>query len=315
MKKKTLALALAMLLILLAACGGSALSADTPKDMDMIASEEWATAPEYEGSVGGVTGESVSQPAPQSMTQDKIIYSADAEIETKEYDKSIDDVYNMISDFDGFLQSSSLSGTEYNRSGARNALFTVRIPSERFNELTGSLSSLGNVAYCRTNAENVTTEYFDVQSRLESYRIQEERLLTMLESAETLEDMLTIEGYLSDIRYNIEYYTTYMTSLDNEISYSTITLRINEVIEYSPDLPLTKTFGQELSEALSGGITALVELVQGLILIVAYSWYLFLIVGIIIFLVIRRSRKQRAARDAMFRQSYGANPESDNTDN
>jgi hypothetical protein len=39
---------------------------------------------------------------------------------------------------------------------------------------------------------------------LKTYRVEEERLLSMLEKADTVADMITIESTLSNVRYEIE---------------------------------------------------------------------------------------------------------------
>ena len=44
----------------------------------------------------------------------------------------------------------------------------------------GSLSTLGNVPYSYTYTENVSAQYYDVQSRLTAYKTQETRLLEMM---------------------------------------------------------------------------------------------------------------------------------------
>lgn len=301
MKRKALSLALILTLLLaLSGCGASKnstdISAPSATSVPQYAGESvWETVDMEDSGLSAVTGSDISTGS-ANVSQDKIIYSADAGIETKLYDECIDKVYELIEQYGGFLESSSVGGTSYNSHGGRYATFVARIPSDNFSELTNNLSALGNVSYCSTSSDNVTTQYIDVQSRLDSYRIQEERLLSMLEKAEILEDMLTIEAHLSEVRYNIESYTTQMNYLDSQVSYSTITLDVEEVVEFTPDMSVTQSFFSRMKTAFSGGISGLVSAVQGLILFVLYFWYLLAVVAVVVVLLVRRARKRHRER-------------------
>jgi hypothetical protein len=302
--KKTrffVSLALILAIAVLAGCGASG----SPNDM--AATE--AASPEYSAPEGGAT-ESQDSASTDGLTlttgelgspdsssiQDKIIYSAEARIETKDYDKAIEDVNALVKELGGYLESSSIGGASYLSRSGRWAEFVIRVPSASFSDFTGRLPDMGNLVYCRSYSQNVTTEYIDVESRLESYRIQEERLLAMLEQATELEDMLVIESHLAEVRYNIESYTSQLNYLDSQVNYSTVTLSVEEVVEYSPDQSETQSFAARMKAAFSGGISGLIELVQDIILFLLYSWYLIVIAVVIVIIVVRRIRKRRAEK-------------------
>lgn len=58
---------------------------------------------------------------------------------------------------------------------------------------------------------------------------EQERLLALLEKAENVEDIITIENRLSDVRYELENYESQIRLLDNQIDYSTVYVDISEV--------------------------------------------------------------------------------------
>ena len=110
---------------------------------------------------GAVSNTASASAGTEGMQSEKIIYSAQAEVETIDYDQGIESVYAMVERYGGFVQSANISGSNYYRSSRglktlRSASFTLRIPSEHFDELTTSLSEMGNVPYCKTCSENVT---------------------------------------------------------------------------------------------------------------------------------------------------------------
>jgi len=105
----------------------------------------------------------------------------------------------MVSDIGGFVQSSSVTGSDFytEHSGVttyRSAQYVFRIPADKFKSFTESLSTLGNVPYSSTNAENITMQYSDTESRLTASRTKEARLLELLAKASSMEDILAIEN-------------------------------------------------------------------------------------------------------------------------
>ncbi|NCC68362.1 MAG: DUF4349 domain-containing protein, partial [Clostridia bacterium] len=191
-KQKLISLALAIILVLaFAACGAASKDASSA---DEAASE---MAPEIRDSYTSQTDytEQSTNDAEDALgaagsiievpTSEKIIYSGSAEVETMEFDKTIEDLAKMVSDIGGFVQSSSVTGSDFyaehsGGSAARSALYVFRIPANTFKSFTENLSTLGNVPYSSTNAENITMQYTDTESRLTACRTKEARLLELL---------------------------------------------------------------------------------------------------------------------------------------
>ena len=272
MKKKNATSLLALLLsaLLLCGCGSAKQSAVTA---DMAKAEEngyWygaeaemapaeapaAPMPMPEAAAGGIANTASTAARAESkgqMQTEKIIYSAYAEVETTEYEKTVQSVSEMVERFGGFIESSSVSGANYYRTSRglkslRSASFALRIPCEHFEELTNSLSELGNVPYCNTSSENVTAAYYDVEARKTAYEAQEKRLLEMLEIAESVEDLLAIQQQLSNVQYEIDSLQSRLTNYDRQVSYSTVNLTVSEVEEYTETPVITLTYGEKLAQ-------------------------------------------------------------------
>ena len=166
---------------------------------------------------------------------EKIIYTAHAEIETLEFDDTIDRVYTMIGLNGAFVENSYVSGInheqrQYGIQSLREARFTIRVPQNRLEAMTENLDSLGNVIYLVSDAKNITSEFIDTESHLTALRAQEQSLLNMLRAADTIADMIIIEERLSDVRYTIESLTSTLRNWQNKVDYSTLTLNITEVL-------------------------------------------------------------------------------------
>lgn len=261
MNKKLIAILL-LGVLLLCGCGGAAKSVETqsapaePAAADRAYMEEAyeMEAPAEEAkamSAGGIANSESGSRSQGEMQAEKIIYSANARIETIDYETTVQGVYDMVERFGGFVQSASISGSDYystarGRQSLRYASFTVRIPSENFDTMTSSLSELGNVPYCNTYSENVSAQYYDVQSRLTAFRTQETRLLEMLEIAETVEDLLAIQQQLTEVQYEIDSLQSTLTNYDRRINYSTVDIEVEEVEEYTEKPVVQLTYWQKM---------------------------------------------------------------------
>lgn len=334
--KKTVTLLLAIVMLFsLCACGSSAAKSEAyrpsasaaapsynsnyaaydsyveePAEYLMAAAEESAGLGGFSSSNGSSSstvtssGGSSSDKTPEAgdIAVDKIIYSASATVETTDFDDTISKLEALIAQYGGFIESSSVSGNNYYYSShgyasSRNAEYRIRIPSRDFATVMNSLSTLGNVPYSNTYTENITSQYYDVQARLNAYRTQEQSLLDMMAKADTVSDLLEIQEQLSDVRYHIESLQSKLTNWDRQVSYSTISLSVQEVQEYTPEAKIS--FGEQLVLALSRGLKAIGEFFRDLLLWLLEALPALLILGafvVLVFFLVRRIRRSAKVR-------------------
>lgn len=266
MNRQVLLLLVTLLLIAaLAGCGGEAPSPAPSAAPPQYAAETAEGEYSYAGDGGLSPQKAGAADLPSSGTEnaapmavaDKIIYSAEADIETLDFDATLQAVEALISRAGGFLEQSAITGSNYSHNrDHRSANYTIRIPASSFFQVTESLSDLGNVVYCHTNAENITSQYQDTAARLAAEEIQYDRLLEMLAKCETVEEMLAIESRLSNVRYEIESLTTTISGWDSLINYSTLRLAITEVRDLTvvadTELSYWQEVGQGLQDSLRG---------------------------------------------------------------
>ena len=326
--KKTRLLALVLALVLtcsLAACAAksaapmaydnTASAADQYKS-DAVSAEMPAEAPtmeETERAENSITTQSyagqddAASDAPTESLADKMIYSANLEIQTTEYDAAIAALESSVTAFGGFVEQSNTYGDiRYNDDGTsrvvnRMADYVVRVPATRFQEFLSQADGLGNVLSCNRYAENVTSRYTDQEARLASLYTQEERLLSMLEKSEDVESLIALEERLADVRYEIESIERNLRNLDRRIAYSSVTISLHEVEIYTPTKPVQRTFGEKLSDALTDGWRSFSRGVQYFLIDLVYALpgiILFLLIAGAAVLIALRLRKKHKAKKA-----------------
>jgi len=171
-----------------------------------------------------------------TATERKLIKNVDMNVETREYDKLLASVENKVTELGGYIESlDAYNGSSYyNYRSTRNANMTIRIPKDRLDEFLNTVSDLGNVTSRSENVQDVTLTYVDLESHRDALQTEQERLLQLLEQAESIEDIITIEQRLSDVRYQLESMESQLRSYDNQVDYSTVYLYIDEVEVYTP---------------------------------------------------------------------------------
>lgn len=234
----------------LTACGSSAggkYGISDLMDADFAVSNETAasSAQYYDGGFGTENAES-AEAADNTVTEEgavnaaaterKLIKNVDMNVETREYDKLLTAVENKVTELGGYIESlDAYNGSSYyNYRSTRNANMTIRIPKNRLDEFLNTVSDLGNVTSRSENVQDVTLTYVDLQSHRDALQTEQERLLQLLEQAESIEDIITIEQRLSDVRYQLESMESQLRSYDNQVDYSTVYLYIDEVEVYTP---------------------------------------------------------------------------------
>ena len=305
--KKSLSLLLALLMTLsLCACGAGSKSAsyeyasEAPAaaymSADMAAEEAG-----YGGFSAAEGANTAGEPGSDTPETDpsKIIYSASATVETTDFDGSIAKLLALVEENKGWVEASSMSGANYRSiargsSYNRSASYTLRIPSDKFELLMGSLSQIGNVPYSHTYTENVTSQYYDTQARLTAYQTQETRLLEMMEKAETVSDVIAIEEKLTELRYQIESLQSALKNWDRQVSYSTIDLEVMEVSEYTPEPQ--QSYGQELWQALTGAFRNLGQFFKDLLVFLVSAIPTILVLTALFFIFRPLFRKLAARR-------------------
>jgi len=166
----------------------------------------------------------------------KLIKTVDMDVETREFEAMMGALETQVQELGGYIENmETYNGSSYSDyTGSRWANLTIRIPKEKLGGFLKSVSEIGNVIRRSDSVEDVTLTYVDMASRRDALRVEQERLMSFLEKAESIEDIITIESRLSEVRYELESMESQLRTMDNQVDYSTVHLAVNEVRELTP---------------------------------------------------------------------------------
>lgn len=250
--------------------------------------------------------------AAQQSSEDKIIKNGSLTVETLEYDKFISDLENSVSAYGGYIESSSGYGYQ---TGSRWAEYTVRIPSQNYDAFVNKVGDLGSVIESRESVENVTLQYVDIEARLAALTAERDSFMALMEKAETIEEILQIQSYLTDVNYQIESYTSQLNTLKNKVSYSTVNISVNEVERVTPPTP--KTVGERISGGFKESLYNISEDMKNLFVstvvslpyILIYAVVIAIIVTVIVLIVKANKKKQLKRLEAYRAEQSRQDPE------
>ncbi|MEQ6376570.1 DUF4349 domain-containing protein [Bacillaceae bacterium S4-13-56] len=157
----------------------------------------------------------------------KIIYEANVRIEVNDFAKAENDIQSEIDKVGGYMVESQIYGG--GEDSLKEGRIKARIPVEKFDEFLAIVENGGwKLIEKHVDSDDVTEEYVDLESRLKSKKIVEERLLSFMQKAEKTEDLLKISNDLAKVQEEIEQITGRMKYLQNRSDLATITINIQE---------------------------------------------------------------------------------------
>ena len=299
--KQTRFLSLFLILcLLLTACGGAPTeSGDFHRAEANYASDEMIEMP----------GETTAAMAPEELKSDgtlsdspaqtdrKLIKTVSMDAETEHYDDLITAIEEKLTALGGYTENRQTGSYGKTR---RWSEMTIRIPAGSLNGFVAHVTESANVLRTSEETVDVTLQYSDTEAKIAALETERTRLMELLAQAGNLSEILEIEARLSDVTYELERYESRKRGFDNQITYATVHLRIEEVAVLTPmEEPTVWTrirdgFMESLEGVGDGFVDLFVYLVAGSPYLVVFGAVLF---GIIV-LARKQSRKAQKTRQS-----------------
>ena len=247
-------------------------------DMEQSSSGQSEQSPGGLGSIGQI-----------DLTQDDSVFGSprvikngqvELEVERGEFQDGLDEVIDLATRLGGIVKSTAIDD-----SGARRGNVVVRIPSSRFEDALTQLKDIGNIESQYVDTQDVTDEFVDLQSRIRNARTAEGVLLNLMSDATTISDTIKVQNQLERVQENIERMRGRLRVLNDQTSFSTLSVDVVEAGVAPPSEEKAGTLGKAWADAVDGfmSVISAVIVASGVILPVA-------IMALIVALLVRRLR-------------------------
>jgi Domain of unknown function (DUF4349) len=206
------------------------------------------------GAGGGDAGRVAIAPDPAQVvaaTRD-VVRTGTMQLTVEDVDDAAADITALVTGAGGFVSN------EQARAADRQVDLTVRIPADRFEDVRGQIGKLGTVESQQVDAQDVTAEMVDVQSRIESLQASVDRVRGLLSGAGDVGQLAIVEGELARREAELEALQGQQRVLADQVALGTLTVNLAE--EPPPPEPADDIPG--FGENLHRGWVALVDVGQ-----------------------------------------------------
>lgn len=263
MKKWTaLLLSALMVLTLLTGCGGASQSkyaadngmpAQSPAEINYDTEAAGAFNSASSDVKADAGGEAASLPQNR-----KWVITVYLNAETEDLEVLLTQLDQQINQMQGYIENQEIyNGSAYSARRYRSADLTIRIPAADVDAFTQAVSGAANITSKQISREDITLNYTATDSKVTALKTEESRLLELMAKAETMSDLLEIEERLSQVRYDLELYTSRLRLYDNQVDYATIHLSVSQVQEYTP--APERTVGQRIQDGFRSSLKGVGE--------------------------------------------------------
>ncbi|SDM90297.1 protein of unknown function [Paenibacillus sp. yr247] len=222
----------------------------------------------------------------------KLIYRANLVMPVEDYSKAQTALRDLVALSGAYI----LQFSENANTGERGGTYTIKVAANGFVSLLDGLEKISPSLQRNVQGQDVTEEYVDLSSRLKAKQLVETRLLSFMEKASKTDDLLAFSNELSKVQEAIEQIKGRMRYLDQNVSFSTIELRMYQQTSKRPLLsdPSQLTLEERIQKAWSSSLNVLVAVMQGILVFLAAAFpvlVIVLLIGVPIW-VFRRKRKK-----------------------
>lgn len=220
--------------------------------------------------------------------QKKVIKNLSASIEVQDIEKAINDIINMITPLNGYIHNQSQWTSEKNSWAKVN----IKVPSIHFTKVSTELKNIGEVTNTNISSTDVTEEFIDLVARRKTFETQEARLLSFIDKAENVDELLSIERELERIRFEIERIIGRTNYLENAIDYSNININLSSKLQ--PTTARINGSWERIVFAFRDGLGVFGRVVIGFITMIVWAFPFIIVVLVFaaVFLMYRKSSRK-----------------------
>ncbi len=144
----------------------------------------------------------------------KLIRTGNVSLEVKTVSDAEEKIASWAKGLGGYVTNANI--------WENGANFTVRIPSTRFDDAMAQAGDFGRVTERSVNSQDVSDNYYDLESRLKTKYILRDKLSGYLSQAKDIKDLLEIERQLNQVLEEIDSTESRFKRLAGQVDYSTI---------------------------------------------------------------------------------------------
>jgi|GEM_PF-4409717 len=183
--------------------------------------------------------------------------------ETLEMNDSIKKIENKLYSLSGYIYSHNVNSNKEKELKESNII--IKVPSENKNSFVSFLNETIQVTSEKSESIDITKEYYEKKLKIEHIEEQEKELKKIYNNVSELEDLFTVNEKINDISDKKNELKKDIIHNENQLSYSTIEIKLDEVNEYTIE---TGTFNEKFKSNMKSSIQKVYETIGIIILFI-----------------------------------------------
>ncbi|MEI7828242.1 MAG: DUF4349 domain-containing protein [Prolixibacteraceae bacterium] len=217
----------------------------------------------------------------------KIIKDGRISIKTNDIAAAKSSIDQLAKKFNAFFDNEELQNDD--RSTSYD--LKLRIPAENFENVLSAIENGGNEITGKSiHSRDVTSEYIDIETRINSKRDYLKRYKELLTKANTVKDILEIQESIRSLQEELESREKQLKYLSNQISFSTLDINIFKLKDYTYKPGQQDKFTERIKKSISNGWSNILSFVLWLIML-----WPFILIIVLTWFFLKRIRKRRNA--------------------
>ena len=234
-----------LMIFLMAACGGNGSSSSSTAAMEAAPMMEMSESDASSSNIRKVSNQSPQDPE----IEKKVIKTGGLSYRVESTKEEYQRLSGLMEKYNAYISSEN-ENKGYDRI---NYNVSIKVPPQNFDALIKDVTEGKKLDNRWVNTDDVTSRYYDLQSRIENKKKLEDRYQEILKKADKISDILEVERNLNQVRSEIESLQGQFKLLNHQINYSTLNISFYELVPYELDQEQRPGFGTRLLNAMSAG--------------------------------------------------------------
>jgi hypothetical protein len=229
-----------------------------------------------------------------------ILRSASRSIETTAYDTDSQSVDNLVDEYEAYYESKSQSGQPIKPGEAtgRERDMSIRVPSDQLDEFLTGLDVIGTVTYENETAQDVSSDYYDANARLDALKAQRDQITKLISTATDLTGIVELQDKFYEIQAEIDQLEGRIRGWDSQASYSQVSVHMTEVAVRNQVQPVGDTLIERIRTGFFDSVNWLSGFLQNMaVVLAAFAPVLVVLIPLIVLIVVIvkvvRARRRR----------------------
>lgn len=220
--------------------------------------------------------------APVMMADRKVTKSASLDLRAQSLDWTVGKIQEAVKNVGGYIENANVSQP---LAGVKTAWLSVRVPADRLEATVDEAKkAASSVVSENMNAGDVTDQAIDLNAHLNAKRAEEAALVSLLDTATKVSDVIEVTERLSMVRGEIESMEAQSRMLEGQVAMASVSMSVTEdpkVVVDTTSVRDGNVVKQSVTDLSRWGIalgSALVALtISGLPVVIIYGFFIWVL--------------------------------------